>query len=65
VAQPATAPQFYDEEAPTEPEPTELERRLGRLKWPAPPPGARERGLEALRGRLEDLMAPERDRASA
>jgi hypothetical protein len=33
---------------------TELHRRLRALKWPTPPLGARERGLEALRTHLEE-----------
>jgi hypothetical protein len=37
-----------------EPE-TELQRRLRSLDWPEPPPGARERGLEALRPHLKQL----------
>jgi hypothetical protein len=32
---------------------TELQRRLRRLNWPEPPPGARERGFESLRTHLD------------
>lgn len=41
---------------------SELARRLGAMRWPAPPPGAKERGLAALR---ESLHASFSERAGS
>jgi hypothetical protein len=48
------APRTGDNEEADERE-TELAQRLRALRWPEPPAGARERGLEALRPHLEEL----------